>query len=411
MLKLPDKIAISEYQYGLPEDRIAKYPVPERDMSNLLVYRSSEGIKQDKFMNIGEYLPEESILIFNNTKVVYARLYFKKVTGATVELFCLRPFEPADYALIFQTKGICAWECIIGNAKRWKSGTLSKELEINGQKVVLTASKIRKVGDDGSWQVGFSWDNSNIPFSKILEHAGHIPIPPYLNREAEKSDLTDYQTVYSRIEGSVAAPTAGLHFTDRVFKSLEKKQIKTLELTLHVGAGTFQPVKHDEVSKHVMHEEEVSVRADLLDSLGEYAEKTIAVGTTSVRSLESIYWLGVKLGSGYEPENDMFYLGQWECYDLKGNLSLSESLGILKQWMLKRQLTQLNFITAIIIVPGYQFRIVKKGMITNFHQPGSTLLLLIAAYTGEKWREIYNYALDNGFRFLSYGDSSLLLRG
>ncbi|MFO7655490.1 MAG: S-adenosylmethionine:tRNA ribosyltransferase-isomerase [Bacteroidales bacterium] len=409
MLKLPNRIAISDYYYKLPEEKIAKYPVPERDMSKLLVYRSANGIKQDNFLHIGQYLPAGCLLVFNNTKVIYARLYFRKVTGATIELFCLRPVEPADYTLMFQTTGCCVWECMAGNVKRWKSGPLVMELDINGQKTILTASKKGKAGADGSLYIEFVWDNCNVSFAEILEHAGNIPIPPYLNRKAEKSDLTGYQTVYSRIQGSVAAPTAGLHFTERVFTSLKKQHIKTGELTLHVGAGTFQPVKDEEVQNHVMHEEEVSVTVAMLDLIIEYNENTIAVGTTSARALESLYWLGVKINMGYKPENEVLYLGQWECYQMKGNLSSSESLVVIKQWMQKQHVTQLKFITGIIIVPGYQFAIVKKGMITNFHQPGSTLLLLIAAFTGEAWKEIYSYALNNDFKLLSYGDSSLLL--
>lgn len=398
-------ININDYAYDLPDDRIAQYPVSERDRSQLLVYKNNE-ISKDLFLNIDTHLPTGSLLIFNNTKVIRARIIFKKESGATIEILCLEPLSPSDYAISFSSKEPVEWKCIVGNLKKWKSGILSVPFIHIGINYMLKAEKVKSEGE--AWRIKFSWNCNDLSFGEVIESTGHIPLPPYINREDEEEDLIRYQTVYSRISGSVAAPTAGLHFTGMVFDKLRERDIKTAELTLHVGAGTFKPVKADKISEHEMHCEHFSIEAATIESLLKYRGKTIPVGTTSVRTLESLYWLGVKVIHN-RPEVFMeLKLEQWEAYEEDSSVSVEESLNALLTYMKKHTSSSIRAATSIIILPGYKFRL-TNGIITNFHQPRSTLLLLISAWTGNKWKEIYLYALKNDFRFLSYGDSSLLL--
>jgi len=407
MLREYKNISIKDYTYNLPDERIAKYPLEKRDDSNLL-YQEEQEIKHTKFNKLTDFLAKDDLLVFNNAKVIQARLAFQKETGANIEIFCLEPHAPADYNLSFQSTSSCQWKCMVGNLKKWKKGSLVKQIEISSQKYMIEASKLEQNG--ASVIVDFSWqaaeeDNKVLSFADILEHIGKTPLPPYLNREAEKSDKTRYQTVYAKQKGSVAAPTAGLHFTENVFNNLDKKGIKRLELTLHVGAGTFRPVKSETIEGHEMHEEHFRVEKSFLEELLAQKSRIVAIGTTSVRTLESLYWLGVKLFENPDFNGDLM-ISQWEVYSMKKDVSLTDSFNALIGYLDKNETSYLNALTQIIIVPGYQFKVIN-GLITNFHQPQSTLLLLIAAIVGEEWKKIYDYALTNGFRFLSYGDSSL----
>jgi S-adenosylmethionine:tRNA ribosyltransferase-isomerase len=399
-------IDINDYDYDLPPGRIAQYPVAERDRSQLLVYKGNK-ISKDTFRNISEYLPSGSLLVFNNSRVIRARIIFQKETGAFVEILCLEPLSPVEYSLSFSSKEPVEWKCIVGNLKKWKEGVLTTSFRNGGRNYNLHAERFQPDGE--AWVIKFSWDCGEITFGEVIEITGHIPLPPYINREDEAEDAERYQTVYSRIEGSVAAPTAGLHFTDFVLDNIRKKGIQKAELTLHVGAGTFQPVKASNISNHEMHCEHFSADAETIAMLIENQGRIIPVGTTSVRTLESLYWLGVKLIQNPVRPDQSLSLGQWEAYELRNGISVKQSLGALLTYIRERNLTSLQASTSILIVPGYVFRL-TDGMVTNFHQPRSTLLLLISAWTGEKWKEIYTFALDNGFRFLSYGDSSVLLR-
>jgi S-adenosylmethionine:tRNA-ribosyltransferase-isomerase (queuine synthetase) len=399
-------IDINDYYYDLPEDRIAQYPVNERDRSQLLIYKENKIVK-DTFRNIDEYLPPDSLLVFNNTRVIRARILFQKETGAVIEILCLEPIFPFDYSLSFGSKEPVEWKCIVGNLKKWKGGILTTSFKYNGNQYYLYAERLQSDGE--AWHIKFSWNNCEMSFGEIIETTGHIPLPPYINREDEAEDNERYQTVYSRIKGSVAAPTAGLHFTDYVFEKIKARGIKTVELTLHVGAGTFQPVKAKNIYEHEMHCEHFSIDAKTIILLLENQGKILPVGTTSVRTLESLYWLGVKLIQNQPDINANLSLGQWEAYDMVTNISIKESLGALLKYINERNLMCLQAVTSIMIVPGYEFRI-TNGMVTNFHQPRSTLLLLISAWTGNRWKEIYTFAFENRFRFLSYGDSSLLLK-
>ena len=403
--KVIPKIDIEEYRYELPEERIAQYPVKERDSSKLLLYNKGV-VSEDLFRNIADYLPDDSLLVFNNTKVIRARLLFRKETGAAIEIFCLEPLLPADYEQSFGSKNPVEWKCIVGNLKKWKSGTIALTFVFKGEQHELTAEKVKPEGE--AWRIRFSWDNENLSFSEVTETAGHIPLPPYIRRGDENEDNVRYQTVYSTIKGSVAAPTAGLHFTDRVLSSINIKGIKRADLTLHIGAGTFKPVKTNDISDHEMHCEHFFVTRDLIESLLSCSGRIIAVGTTSVRTLESLYWLGNKIIDNKEDLAEMI-VEQWDPYLEGSDISSGESLEALLAWMKKKGTGILHGSTTVMIVPGYRFRIIN-GMITNFHQPGSTLLLLVSAYIGDNWKKIYSYALANGFRFLSFGDSTLLLR-
>ena len=405
-------IYIDEYNYPLPDERIAKYPLAKRDASKLLVYKNGE-ITESVFSSISDFLPDNALLVYNNTRVIQARLLFKKDTGASIEVFCLEPLQPADYAQSLGSTTECVWKCMIGNLKKWKEGELSKQIEIEGEQCTFTAERLQTEGNTHS--VKFSWDNTNIHFADILENAGELPIPPYLHRKTEESDLTTYQTVYSKIKGSVAAPTAGLHFTEDVFEGLKPKQITIEEVTLHVGAGTFQPVKTRDIAEHHMHTEVISVQRSTIENLLKKLGNIIAVGTTSVRTLESLYYIGRQVkegtgtGEGEGKENMELSVSQWEPYENNEEVSTSDALQSLLDYMYENNLTTLHAETQIMIKPGYKFRVVD-GMITNFHQPKSTLLLLVSAFVGGNWKQIYDYALENDFRFLSYGDSSLLMK-
>lgn len=398
------EIHIEEYNYNLPDHRIAKYPLSERDSSKLLCYR--DGIpSQYSFTDIPDLLPSGSIMVFNDTKVVPARLHFQRESGAHIEIFCLEPVRPEEYVTMFAVTDRCRWKCIVGNVKRWKGDTLHLYNPLSDPELVemnLKADLVERQGETSV--VEFSWDNS-APFSKVLEVCGSVPIPPYLNRDTEAVDLERYQTLYARYRGSVAAPTAGLHFTDKVLQAIREKGINTETVCLHVGAGTFLPVKSSLVSEHKMHREPFVITLELLEKLRNKSGKLIAVGTTSVRTLESLYYLGVKCIEKGLPED----VCQWEPYSREYPYSLNESLDAIINYMKTKGISQLQVGTSIIIVPGYEFKVVDV-LVTNFHQPQSTLLLLISAFVKGDWKNIYDYALKNDFRFLSYGDSSLLFR-
>lgn len=400
-------ISISDYSYDLPDEKIAKYPLSERDQSKLLLWKNGQ-IQDAQFGNLPDFLPPNSLLIFNNTKVIRARLHFQKKTGAKIEIFCLDPFEPADYQIAFQTTQSCVWKCMIGNQKKWKGDSLKKIIDIDGTDIELCAEQIDP--ENNKNLIRFSWDNPAFEFSRIIEHAGSLPIPPYLNRDTEQSDLERYQTVYSKIKGSVAAPTAGLHFTENVFSHLTGDGHELAELTLHVGAGTFQPVKSDTISGHEMHSEHIYINRDFITNLITHSGKKIAVGTTSVRTLESLYWLGLQAHLNPEINISALKISQWEAYQEKEiEFSADDALLTLLKLLDKNGTDFLSASTQIIIAPGYQFKIID-GIITNFHQPQSTLLLLISAYLGNEWRRIYHHALHHEYRFLSYGDSNLYLK-
>jgi S-adenosylmethionine:tRNA ribosyltransferase-isomerase len=398
-------IQISDYSYPLPDERIAKFPIAERDHSKLLVYNRGE-VGEDVFYRLPEYLPEGALMVFNNTKVIQARMHFRKETGALIEVFLLEPAEPADYELMFQTAGHCSWFCLVGNLKKWKEGALCREFDINGQHLTLTAA--RKGEHKTSHRIDFDWDNPRVSFAEILEAVGELPIPPYLNRATQESDKKTYQTVYSKIKGSVAAPTAGLHFTDNVLEALDQRGIDREELTLHVGAGTFKPVKSDEIEGHEMHTEYICVRRQTLEKLIRHGCAAIAVGTTSVRTLESLYYIGQKLQGHPELAEEQLHVNQWEPYETSNEITPAAAIRNIIDWLELNGLNALHSSTQIIIAPGYEYKIVKM-LITNFHQPQSTLLLLVSAFVKGDWRRIYDYALGHEFRFLSYGDSSLLI--
>lgn len=398
------EIKISDFNYTLPDDRIAKYPLPDRDGSKLLIYKDGQ-VSDDAFKNIAEILPEDSIIVFNDTKVVPARLHFQRETGAHIEIFCLEPVVPKEYVSMFAVTDRCRWRCIVGNVKRWKNDTLSLYNPMNDEEVAkmnLRADLVEREGETSI--VEFSW-SGDVPFSSVLELSGSVPIPPYLNRDTEAIDLERYQTLYARFRGSVAAPTAGLHFTETVLEEIRRKNIATQTVCLHVGAGTFLPVKSSLVSDHNMHREPFVVTKAFLKTLMTKTGKLIAVGTTSVRTLESLYYVGVKCIECGAPSD----VGQWEPYEREYVYSLNDALKAIVRYLDDNSLDELKVGTRIIIVPGYEFKVVDV-LVTNFHQPQSTLLLLISAFVGGDWQNIYSHALDHGFRFLSYGDSSVLFR-
>lgn len=404
----PKHIRISEFNYPLPDERIAKFPLPVRDQSKLLLYRHGE-VTEDIFTSLPDYLPANSLMIFNNTKVIQARLHFHKETGALIEVFCLEPVQPNDYALNFQQTEHAAWLCMIGNLKKWKEGALKREITVKGKPLTLTAERGACHGT--SHWVDFRWNNPEITFADILEVFGELPIPPYLNRETQESDKETYQTVYSKIKGSVAAPTAGLHFTPRVLDALREKGVALEELTLHVGAGTFKPVKSEEIEGHEMHTEYISVNRSTLEKLVAHEGKAIAVGTTSVRTLESLYHIGVTLLHNPNATEEDLHVKQWQPYETALETAATPAVDALLAiiaYLDRHHMETLHSSTQIIIAPGYEYRIVK-AMVTNFHQPQSTLLLLVSAFLHGDWRKIYDYALAHDFRFLSYGDSSLLI--
>ena len=416
------EIQIRDFNYPLPDERIAKFPLPERDSSKLLVYKSGE-VSSDTFRSLPQYLPKGALMVFNNTKVIRARLHFRKRTpsdnvqspaqGALIEVFLLEPAFPVEYQENFIATSECSWYCLVGNSKKWKEGLLYGEFQINGTSYIITAERVAPHGT--SFEIRFRWEGG-FAFSEVLESLGELPIPPYLNRKTEESDLRTYQTVYSKIKGSVAAPTAGLHFTERVLADLDAHGIEREELTLHVGAGTFKPVKSEEIGDHEMHTEHIAVRLQTIQKLITHNGKAIAVGTTSVRTLESLYYMGIKAQQLMQEGKDTgdaeeLHVHQWMPYELSTvncQLSTLQALQALETYMQKHHLDVLHSSTQIIIAPGYKFHIVQM-MVTNFHQPQSTLLLLVSAFVHGDWRKIYDYALANDFRFLSYGDSSLLI--
>ncbi len=394
---------ISDFDYELPDERIAKYPVFRRDQSKLLVYNNSS-IIDDAFEQLPAFIPSSSVLVFNNTKVIPARLHFTKPTGALIEIFCLEPHLPKPYDLSLQSTKTCQWICLVGNAKRWKSGVLTRNLEYQNQKFEFSAEKV------GEWHnkpiIEFSWNHPQLTFSSLIEWIGELPIPPYLNRNTEPDDLDRYQTVYSKIQGSVAAPTAGLHFTPDILEHLRQSGIAKTELTLHVGAGTFKPVQTESIAEHDMHSEHFVVTRRLIEDLSKH-KFCIPVGTTSVRTLESIYWLAVQILDNKLDVQSKLAVLQWEPYQTDGQLNREAALQIWLNFFESQHITEIAAETAIMIVPGYHFKMID-ALITNFHQPHSTLLLLVSALVGDKWKTIYQHALTHNYRFLSYGDSSLL---
>ena len=386
-------IYIADYNYPLPDERIAKYPLPERDHSKLLVYKDGQ-VSEDRFFNVGNYIVPDSLLIYNNTRVIQARLEFHKPTGARIEVFCLEPLAPHDYQLSLGSTTGCTWKCMVGNAKKWHD----EAIELKAGNFTLRAYKEQSLGN--TFAVRFEWEEENVSFAEILDAAGELPIPPYLNRKTEASDLKTYQTVYSRIKGSVAAPTAGLHFTEKVLVDLHSKGIETDEVTLHVGAGTFLPVKTADANEHTMHTEIIAVPRETIEHILSKLGKIVAVGTTSMRTLESLYFMGCSRSAS---------VAQFDPYEKEYTLSTREALQSLLDWMDATGQETLHAETQIMIKPGYTFHVVDQ-LITNFHQPQSTLLLLVSAFVGGDWHTIYDYALSHDFRFLSYGDSSILNR-
>lgn len=404
-MKAPKQITIDDYDYHLPTDRIAKFPLENRDESKLLVYR--DGVFEESVFNlVVNHLDKDTLLVFNNTKVIHARLFFRKETGSQIEIFCLEPYQMA-ISIVFEQRQRCTWMCFVGNNKRWKNSPLYRTIEVDGKEVTLSATRKEAVAN--TWIIDFEWDNSAMTFAEVIERFGVIPLPPYLNRSAEDSDKERYQTVYAEHEGSVAAPTAGLHFTQSVFDNLRKKGINTEFITLHVGAGTFKPVDSETIGEHEMHVERIEIlRSNVEHLLSHVGKPIIPVGTTSVRTLESLYWFGVKLQ--FNPSLEEMHILQWEPYELtdKGEVSLEQSLKNVLAFMHRLGVDKLYGDTQLMIAPGYKYHVVS-GIITNFHQPKSTLLLLVSALIGNVWKEGYSYALNHGFRFLSYGDSCLFL--
>ena len=401
-------IQIKDYNYTLPEDRIAKYPVAPRDHSKLLLYRDGR-VSEDSFYNLPTYLKPGALMVFNNTKVIFARLHFQKTTGALIEIFCLEPHTPADYQQSFAATRRVTWTCLVGNMKKWKEGRLERTVKVGDRELLLTAEYKGPAGT--GFEIAFDWGEDAVSFSEVLDAIGELPIPPYLNRQTEQSDLNNYQTVYSKIEGSVAAPTAGLHFTDDVLRRLDEAGIVREEITLHVGAGTFKPVKSEEIEGHTMHAEWIAVSRQNVEHLLAHDCSCIAVGTTSVRTLESLYYIGVLIHRNPHVAPEDLHVPQWLPYEYETSaeekLTPEAALREILAYLDRNNMNVLHTATQIIIAPGYTYKIVKT-MVTNFHQPQSTLLLLVSAFVGGDWRAIYDYALAHDFRFLSYGDSSLL---
>ena len=401
-------LRIADYDYDLPDERIAKHPLAKREQCKLIYYHGGV-IEERRFWEVPSLLPQRAMLIYNNTRVINARLRFRKETGSMIEIFCLEPVLPRDYEQIFQTTGLCVWQCLVGNSKRWKQGALTQTVTIGGQEVTLAATRGKQRGN--AWEIAFDWDGheGQITFTDVLDAIGEIPIPPYLNRGTEASDLTDYQTVYSHIDGSVAAPTAGLHFTDEVLADCDRRGIARREITLHVGAGTFQPVKSEHIGDHPMHYEFISVERRVIEDILNATEPVIAVGTTSVRTLESLYYIGQILEDNPDADEEVLTVTQWMPYTTPCEISTEKALQNIIDYLGRHHADTYMGSTQLMIAPGFKYRIVS-GMITNFHQPQSTLLLLVAAFVGnDQWRGIYDYALAHDFRFLSYGDAQLLL--
>lgn len=399
----PKHITIDTYDYPLPDNRIAKFPLERRDQSKLLFYHNGT-IQESQFFHIPELLPAETLLVFNNTKVIHARLFFQKPTGSVIEVFCLEPYQMA-VSQSFEQRERCTWTCFIGNNKKWKEAPLSRIVEVNGQQITLTATRQNAVGN--AWIVDFSW-TGGVSFAEIIDKAGVIPLPPYLHREAVSSDNERYQTVYAKLQGSVAAPTAGLHFTPEVFEALKTKHIDTDFITLHVGAGTFKPVSTPTIGEHEMHVEKIEIAKENIECIcRHFGRPIIPVGTTTVRTIESVYWFGVKLSQN--PDLEAMHVLQWNPYELADvALPADQAYQHVLNWMNRHEMDHLEGDTQLLIAPGYKYHVIS-GLITNFHQPKSTLLLLVSALIGDAWRNCYDYALANDFRFLSYGDSCLLL--
>lgn len=403
MLSELKNIRIADYDYPLPEERIAKFPMEQRDHSKLLCLKDG-AISEHHFYDLPSLLPKDTLLVFNDTKVIHARLFFQKETGAVIEVFCLEPHNMA-VSQAFEQHEQCSWVCFIGNNKKWKSGPLTLDFSISNSQFSIQATRREAVGN--AWIVDFNW-TGELSFAEVIDAAGVIPLPPYLNRKAEESDSIRYQTVYAHHEGSVAAPTAGLHFSPEVFQSLKAKGIETEYITLHVGAGTFKPVNTDTIGEHEMHVEPVHITADNLRRIIAHQGKPlIAVGTTTVRTLESLYWFGVQLQAN--PQLECMHINQWDPYILDTSLSYTDAYANILRWMESQYTDYLDGETQLMIAPGYRYRIIN-GLVTNFHQPQSTLLLLVSALIGEQWKACYRYALDHEFRFLSYGDSCLFLK-
>lgn len=401
----PQDISIKSFHYELPECRIALYPAQPRDSSKLLIYENGE-IKTDIYSNIHDHLPKDSLLVFNNTKVVEARLIFKKATGSSIEIFCLEPdVIYGDITTAMMQKEKVQWKCLVGGAKKWKDEILSLSFHVNGAEQLLQAKKVAQAGD--TYLIDFSWNQPLFTFAEVLHYTGNIPLPPYIKRSAEERDKENYQTIYAQEKGSVAAPTAGLHFTENVLQQLSRSQINLDFVTLHVGAGTFMPVKSDTLADHTMHAEFLEVSLSFVEKLMNYAHQIIPVGTTSLRTLESLYWMGVKTILHPKISHDELMITQWEAYELPQHYMRQEAMSALKAWMSANRIEKLIIKTQILIAPGYTLRM-ADAIITNFHQPQSTLLLLIYTFVQDDWRTIYQYALDHDFRFLSYGDGSLL---
>jgi S-adenosylmethionine:tRNA ribosyltransferase-isomerase len=405
----PKNLSISDFDYSLPEEKIAVYPLPKRDQSKLLIYQNGN-ISEDIYRNIADHLPENSFLVFNDTKVIKARILFQKKTGAVIEIFCLEPHEKInDYAVVLSQQNSTKWKCMIGGAGKWKEKFLEKEIQIGGNKIVLKAQLVEKLKD--AYVVELSWNPGDYSFAEIIDHAGETPLPPYIKRKAEESDAERYQSIYSHYEGSVAAPTAGLHFTKEIFSSLKKKNIDTGFVTLHVGAGTFKPVKSSNMEGHEMHAEWIDVSTQFLQQLiDNLSQGVLCVGTTSVRTVESLYWMGLKTFLNPEISFADLKINQWEVYEepLKNNVcNAKDALQSLLKYLQNKKTERLFIQTQIIIAPGYSYKI-SNGIVTNFHQPKSTLLLLVSAMIGKNWRKIYDYALMHNFRFLSYGDGCLI---
>lgn len=408
----PRHIQIKDYNYPLPDERIAKYPLAQRDESKLLLRATDGTVSESVFNRLPDFLPEGALMVFNNTKVIQARLHFHKTTGALIEIFCLEPHTPLDYQQSFATTGSVTWTCLVGNLKKWKEGALEREIALKDHTIKLRAERIGVSGT--GFEIRFSWNDDTVSWAEVLDAIGELPIPPYLNRETEESDLKTYQTVYSKIKGSVAAPTAGLHFTPTVLSALDAKGIERAELTLHVGAGTFKPVKSEEIEGHTMHSEWIAVRREIIERLIAHDGRCIAVGTTSVRTLESLYYIGIiisRLVAEGRALTDIhaedLHVPQWMPYEAEEAPNAVESLEWIVKYLDANGYTTLSTSTQIIIAPGYTYHIVRT-IVTNFHQPQSTLLLLVSAFVGGEWRPIYDYALSHDFRFLSYGDSSVL---
>ena len=402
-------IQINDYNYPLSDERIAKYPLKERDHSKLLIYKQGK-VSEDVFFHVADYLPMGSLMVMNNTKVIQARLHFRKATGALIEIFLLEPALPADYEQMFQSRGRCEWFCLVGNLKKWKEGQLSRGFTIDDHEVTVTAERVGEAAT--SQRIAFTWDDNQLSMAELIDSIGELPIPPYLNRKTEECDKTTYQTVYSKIKGSVAAPTAGLHFTADVLATLDNKGIEREEVTLHVGAGTFKPVKSLHIGEHDMHTETFCVKKQTIERLIAHQGHAVAVGTTSVRTLESLYYIGYKMLQLPDAEEQHWHVEQWEPYQMQvapdDAPTTMEALQAIANYMQRNALTTLHGSTQIILAPGYNYNIVKL-LITTFHQPQSTLLLLVSAFVHGDWRNIYDYALQHEFRFLSYGDSSLLI--